>query len=324
MIKLKRRGFLVIGLVTLAVLLPATAAYGQTPEQIVGMSIACSNDRVYTWFENGNVSIGTSARLVAHQPYEQNFKYALPPGKTPLDIVGIGIAGNDHVYAWYRDGTASSGTSRDLDRYRAPYRYSLAPGKTPADVVGIDIACSNDHVYVWYKDGTASSGTSGDLDKYRAPYSFSLAPGKSPTDVVGIGIAGNDHVYAWYRDRTVSSGTSSDFDQYRPSYSYSLQPPPACDIYTDQPSINTLTRVINGTGARGPSCDSTAEIVVTLKKYAANGLHKTLDEKRGRGTNFDVPVKYSCTGNGGLIVFVEVNSQGRKVRSKNVGIPYCY
>ena len=40
------------------------------------------------------------------------------------EIVGIGIAkSDDHVYVWYRDGTVSAGTSKDLDYYRAPYTY---------------------------------------------------------------------------------------------------------------------------------------------------------------------------------------------------------
>ena len=313
--KLKTRCALAACLFVIALLFSATAAYGQ-----VGIGIACSNDRVYTWYADSNVSVGNSSNLGAHQPPHV---YSLPRGKRPDDIIGIGIAGNDHVYAWYRDGTASSGTSIDLDKYRAPYPYSLAPGKTPNDVVGIDIACSNDHVYVWYRDGTVSSGTSDDLDKYRAPYRYSLAPGKTPADLAGIGIAGNDHVYAWYQDRTVSSGTSDDLDKYRPLYSYVLGRGP-CDIYADLPVINRPDRVVFGLGSRGPSCEASADIVVRLRAIDQNANRKTLIEKRGTGTNFEVPVKYSCTGNGSLILFVEVESQGRKVKSANVGVPYCF
>ncbi|BCO08870.1 hypothetical protein GF1_12460 [Desulfolithobacter dissulfuricans] len=41
-------------------------------------------------------------------------------------IVGIAIAGsNDRCYAWYRDGTVSSGASSDLDRYAKPYEYAI-------------------------------------------------------------------------------------------------------------------------------------------------------------------------------------------------------
>lgn len=87
----------------------------------------------------------------------------------------------------------SSGTTSDLQAYRAPYTYEGQP-----DIVGMGIAGSNDHVYVWYADGTVTSGTSGDLDAYRPSYTYSLPQGKSPQDIVGMGIAGNDHVFAWY------------------------------------------------------------------------------------------------------------------------------
>jgi len=141
------------------------------------------------------------------------------------NIVGIGIAGsNDHVYVWYGDGTVSSGTSSDLDRYRKRYGYSLPPGKKPHNIVGIGIAGSNDYVYAWYDDGTVSYGTSSDLDRYGKRYRYYLPSGKTPYDIVGMGIAGsNDHVYVWFNDGTVSSGTSSDLDRYRKLYRYYLK-----------------------------------------------------------------------------------------------------
>lgn len=245
---------LIVGVVVaLASLFLAAPVRGQTPADIVGMSIACSNDKVYVWYANGTVTIGTSSNLGAHQSYLPPHPYNLPAGKTPGDIIGIGIAGNDHVYVWYKDGTASSGTSTDLDRYRVPYRYSLAPGKSPADVVGIDIACSNDHVYVWYRDGRASSGTSSDLDEYRSLYSYSLAPGKTPDSVVGIGIAGNDHVYAWYRDKRVSSGTSSDLDEYRPLYSYAFDATPSPGL--TNPSRTAFDLSVNSITPNNPPVD---------------------------------------------------------------------
>ena len=194
---------------------PIPVSHAQLAPDIVGMSIACSNDRVYTWYVGGNVTEGASSVLGAIRPYAPPSRYSLPPGKSPRDIVGMGIAGDDHVYVWYRDGTVSSGTSIDLDRFRLPARYSLAPGKSPSDVVAIDIACSDDHVYVWYSDGTVSSGNSTDLDKFQRPVRYSLPAGQTPRDVVEMGIARNDHVYAWYTDRAISSGTSTRLDQHK-------------------------------------------------------------------------------------------------------------
>jgi hypothetical protein len=171
--------------------------------------------------EGRYVSSGTSWNLAA---YRKPYEYSLPPGKTSLDIVGMGIAGsNDHVYAWYKDGTVSSGTSSNLVAYSKPYKYSLPPGKNPSDIVGMGIAGSNDHIYVWYKDGTVSSGTSSNLVAYRKPYKYFLPPGKTTSDIVGMGIAGsNDHVYVWYKDGTASSGTSSNLVAYSKPYKYSL------------------------------------------------------------------------------------------------------
>jgi hypothetical protein len=140
-------------------------------------------------------------------------------GKSPSDIIGIGIISESHCYAWYKDATASIGTSRDLDKYRKHYKYSLPPGKSPSDIVGIGMVSGN-YCYAWYQDGTVSRGTSEDLDKYRKPYEYSLPPGKSPSDIVGMGIASDNHCYAWYRDGTVSGGTSRDLDRYRKPHQY--------------------------------------------------------------------------------------------------------
>ncbi len=158
--------------------------------------------------------------------YISPYGFVLPGNIEPADVVAVAIAGsNDHVYAWYLDGTVSSGTTHDFAWYRRRYSYSLPSGKTPNDIVGIGIAGSNDRVYTWYRDATVSIGSSNDLDRYRRPRAYSLPSGKTPNDIVGIGVAGsNDHVYAWYLDGTVSSGYSRDLDYYRSPYSYSPEP----------------------------------------------------------------------------------------------------
>lgn len=302
-------------------------AFGQST--IVGMSIACSNDHVYTWYSDRTVSVGTSENLAAYQPPHP---YSLPFGKTPDDIVEIGIAGDDHVYTWYRDSTVSSGTSIDLDKYQPRHPYRLSKGKSPRDVVGIDIACSNDHVYVWYQVGglgfgQRSSGTSDELDKYDdlgkslSLRKFFLPNSKRPYNIVGMGIAGNDHVYTWYSDGTVSSGTSESLSKYREPYDYVLGPGP-CDISADPPKLNG--RVVFGVGIRGPSCKASAEMVVRLRAFDAAGNSRLLVEKRLSGTNFELPITHGCTGNGQLTLQTEVQSQGRIVRSSNIAISNCF
>lgn len=151
------------------------------------------------------------------------FSYKLPAGKTPNDIVAMAIAGSDdHVYAWYKDGTVSSGTSTNLEAYRKPYRYEIRDGETPGNIVGIAIAKSDDRVYAWYDDGTVSSGTTSNLSSARHRYDYTLPPGKSPDDIVDMDIAPDDHVFVWYKDGTASSGTTDRLDKYRALYKVTL------------------------------------------------------------------------------------------------------
>ncbi len=137
-----------------------------TPQDIVGMGIAGSNDHVYVWYADGFVSAGNSSNLAA---YRKPYRYVLPDGKKPDDIVGMGIAGSDdHVYVWYKDGTVSAGNSWDLAAYRKPYNYSLPPGASYKNIVGMGITGADgpkgprpdDHVYVWYR---AKGARTGDL-----------------------------------------------------------------------------------------------------------------------------------------------------------------
>jgi hypothetical protein len=184
------------------------------------------------------------------------------------------------------------------------------------------IACSNDHVYVWYRDGTVTSGTSDHLDQYRSAYHYSTPSGKSPADIVGLGIAGNDHVYAWYRDRTASSGTTDNLAGYIAPYSYTVVTG-ACDIAASNPTFNETDRVINGFGSRGPACESAAQLKVTLKQDIRWWFDKTIAEAYGSGTNFQVRAQHPCTGNGGHIIYTQVESEGKTKQSQSISIPYC-
>lgn len=306
---------LIFVLAILSFLTLPRSALGQQVN-IVGMSIACSNDHVYTWYSDRAVSVGTSENLAAYEPPH---RYSLPFGKTPDDILEMGIAGNDHVYTWYRDSTVSSGTSTDLDKYQPRHPYRLPPGKSPATVVGMDIACSDDHVYTWYSVRQVSSGTSEDLDKYHAPSHCFPGTNHIPSAIVGIGIAGNDHVYVWYRDLKAGSGTSENLTKYRPLFEYIFGPGP-CDISADAPKISG--RTVFSVGIRGPSCKSSAEIVVRLRAIGSDA--KILIEKRVTGTNFEVPVSFSCKGTRPRTLLTEVETQGRIVKSANTDIAGCF
>ncbi len=174
----------------------------------VGIGIAGSDDHVYVWYRDGTISSGSTRHLGQYRPPQP---FSLPPGRWPSDIVAIAITGaservRDRVYAWYRDGTMSAGTSRDLAADIPPRPYTLAPGKDPLSVVGIAIAKSNDRVFAWYDDGTVSSGTSQDLDAYTPAQPYAAAAGFAPRDIVDIDIAANgDRVYSWYARCPLSS-----------------------------------------------------------------------------------------------------------------------
>lgn len=135
---------------------------------------------------------------------------------TPIIDLAINKSEN-RVFAWYTNGTVSSGSSTDLDSHSAPKKFTLPDGKKLIDIRAIAFSIIG-KVYVWYDDGTLSIGSPTDLDLYRKPgekKEVSLPSGKSMLEIVGIGIAkSNDHVYIWYDDGTVSSGTSTDFDKH--------------------------------------------------------------------------------------------------------------
>lgn len=95
------------------------------------------------------VSAGSSEDL---DRYRRQYTYALPPGKTPDDVVGMGIDGdNNYTFVWFRDGTVSAGSSDDLDKYRRLYRYSLPPGRTSDQIIGMAIDGSNNYTFVWFR-----------------------------------------------------------------------------------------------------------------------------------------------------------------------------
>lgn len=168
-----------------------------------------------------SVAVGTSVDLDAYAAEEG---FALPPGQAMIDIVGIAIAtANDHIYAWFADGTVSSGYSKDLDYYAAPVPYTLPGGRVPKDVLGMGIA-SDARTYTWFRDGMVSTGHSTNLGAYGAPVAFTVATGETLDDLVGIDFASDDHVYAWYRDGKRSIGTLTDLDAYQAAVAFTLPP----------------------------------------------------------------------------------------------------
>lgn len=146
------------GVVPLAVDFPST----RIGVDLVGVAIS-PDDRVYAWYDDGKVSVGTSTDLDAvSAPY----RYGLPPGKAPSDIVGMAISSESKVYTWYKDGTRSVGVTSDLDYYGTG-SFTLPRGQSAGDIADIAIAHGqDDHVWTRFKDGSLAEGWSADLDAY--------------------------------------------------------------------------------------------------------------------------------------------------------------
>ena len=185
---------------------------------LLDVAVAGSNDHVYYWYSDGQVTSGTT-----RNPSRYRTAYSAN-GLVGMSLMAVGIAGsNDHVYYWWRapDGSMSvtSGTTDNPMRYvEEPYDFFGLGGQT---LIAAGIAGSNDHVYYWWSDNqtgqiTVSSGTSAAPQAYLNRRSFHGAPMAQFNELIAAGIAGsNDHVYYWWRNRatgeiTVTSGTSTN------------------------------------------------------------------------------------------------------------------
>ncbi|MEM9454407.1 MAG: serine hydrolase [Myxococcota bacterium] len=129
---------------------------------IVGVGIA-PNDRVYTWYDDGHVSVGISTDLDHHTA---SYAYSLPPGQAYEDIVAIAISSESRTYSWYRDGTRAIGYSADLDYYGVgDSDFELPPGQTADEIAGIAIDWAHDdRVWTRFRDGSIAEGSSWHLD----------------------------------------------------------------------------------------------------------------------------------------------------------------
>ena len=179
---------------------------GENAASVVAVGIDRANDRAYWFYRRGFATVGTTARADAHQAH---FKYALPAGKTPADVVDVAFASAGRVVAWYSDGTVSEGTPSDLAKHEAPAPYTLAPGKKPQDVAAFAIDTAK-QAHAFYKDGTFSTGTTTALDATTAPAPYVVASGKSFASLAHVDIAKDGTFHAFYTDGRTSSGSAAD------------------------------------------------------------------------------------------------------------------
>ncbi|MFO0555718.1 MAG: serine hydrolase domain-containing protein [Polyangiaceae bacterium] len=192
----------------------ATAAYQNSIDAgmalhkpLVGTAIG-GNSKVYAWYANGYMSIGTSTDLDQYTPIEP---YSLPPGQTASDVLGIAIASTNKVYSWYRDGTRAIGTPQDLGAESSGEEFAIPKDWDYADIAAIGIRKSDDHVFSWHRTGKVLEGNSLDLNavppgQNGAPL-FTPPPGYYPWSLVEADFAPSGVVYYHWKNRKVSSGT---------------------------------------------------------------------------------------------------------------------
>lgn len=90
-----------------------TLPTGYSPDDVLDVGIS-SNNTTTVWFADGQRAKGTTTSMTSSVA-----SFTLPVRQLPTDINGIGIdsLGGNRVHAIYKDGSASEGTSRDLDQY---------------------------------------------------------------------------------------------------------------------------------------------------------------------------------------------------------------
>lgn len=103
-----------------------TLPAGKRMQHVVGMAIHKTNNRVYTWYEDGTLSIGNTKNLSAHSA-PKIYTWGHGSGGTSYNIRGMGISKSNRVYTWFSNVTYSGGTSTDLDYFRSPSPYTMAP-----------------------------------------------------------------------------------------------------------------------------------------------------------------------------------------------------
>lgn len=187
---------------------PYSIGQGYEPKDIAAMAMDLDG-KIVTWFYDGRVfRSNSSGTVLAVNNMGEDYEAPHPLKR----IVGIDIASNGNVYAWYEHGQLSIGTRTDLGSVDKYIPFTVPVGQSSWNIREVGIAPNDDHVYVWYGTNKKSSGVSTDLDHYSAPATYSVAAGVSP---------GYDYA-DWYDKVTLrnlmthsagfSDGPGKDFD----------------------------------------------------------------------------------------------------------------
>jgi hypothetical protein len=179
-------------------------ATGELPSSVLAVGIDRASGAHHYFYKRGFATSGSATNVSSRSLH---FRYVLPAGKAPSDLVDVGFAANGHLFAWYTDGTVSEGTPTDLGKYAAPARFTLPAGKVVQDLAAVTIDGA-DVAYGFYKDGTLSRGTPKALGTSAATR-FTVASGKTPADIASVGVSPTGTFQAFYSDGHTSTGTAT-------------------------------------------------------------------------------------------------------------------
>lgn len=185
-------------------------------ENIVGMGIHPVNGKVYTWFKNGHMSIGTHNDLDA---YKKPLPYVIEQGYG--HIVGMDFYSSDGSVAalhktepQYRI-SYTVGEDDGLDSgYFGIQHMTLPFGFQPHQVLAMAIEAhkNKDIIYTWYNDGRFTKGDYTDLGRFGV-YEYALESPHQAKDIIDIGITSYGRTYTYLTSGYVVIGVPEDLTE---------------------------------------------------------------------------------------------------------------
>lgn len=183
--------------------------YALTRGDMAGLSM--EDGDTTQWFENGYMRrmSGTPADNMVNPDIIEAGPYAVAPGYSPSDVIGVSDFNGTNRRFWYSDGNMSYGTAAATTP-SYPSSFNAQPGT----LLGLATA-NNGRLYSWYNTSVRASGTSVDLDAYSQNTSFQAAQHPFNIDAIAIdsGNGGDGRVWTVYRDGAVSRGRTWNLSQ---------------------------------------------------------------------------------------------------------------
>ena len=247
-----------------------TAAPGRGATNIVEIGIS-RTDRVYAWYDNGQMSAGTTRDL--------DSVIGLRDFQTP-GFCAFGSVVHEIGHAvglWHEHSRCDRdwnviinlGNVRPGDEHNFDRECDNARDLAAYDIGSImhygSFAFSKDNMSptITRLDGTTFTAnrtrlSANDIRAVRELHGYTPADGQTVGTIVGVGIAADDDVYVWHSDGTITVGRSYDHDDvqgsrgFSPASGKSINQIIAIDISA---SDRVYTWYSDGTVSEGTSTD---------------------------------------------------------------------